>query len=167
VSGSCGDQQLAEVRVDVDNPMIGFAPIGSMLAPADNPSTVYGSDCPDGTVASVRFDEVVLGRPTAAGTPVTATIDQRGDWQVDTPVYTLYAVVPPPGTPAGTVLREFTVNASCGDVTYEVLHIVVQRATGDDTTTTAPPSGPPPSTPPAPPVAPPADAVPGTSHFTG
>jgi len=167
VNGTCGDQQLAEIRLDIDNPLIGFQPIGSMIAPSGVPATVYGSDCPDGTVASVRFDQVVFGRGTLTGTPVTAPIDERGDWQVDTPAYTLEAVVPPPGTPDGTVLREFTVNASCGDVTYEVLHIVIQRAVGDDTTTTTLPTAPSTSVPSTPPLAPPADAVPGTSHFTG
>jgi len=167
VNGTCGAQDLGERRIDIDNPLIGFQPIGSMIAPETAPSTVYGSDCPDGTVASVRFDEVVLGQPATAGTPVTAPIDERGDWQVDTPLYTLYAVVPPPGTPAGTVLREFTVNASCGDVTYEVLHLVVQRAVGDDTSTTVAPTEQPSTMPSSPPMAPPANAVPGTARFTG
>lgn len=168
VSGTCGDQDLGNVRVDVDNPMIGFHPIGSMIAPDGTPSRVYGSDCPDGTVARIRYDEHVLGQPTATGETWTAPIDSRGDWDVSTPVYAMYAVVPPPGTPAGTVLREFTVHASCGQVTYEVLHIVVQRAVGDDPLVDPPQADvPPPTTPAVPPTAPPANAVSGTSHYAG
>lgn len=166
VDARCGDEELGPVVVDIDNPLIAFTPIGAFVEAPDPPAHVYGSDCPDGTVATVRFDEHVFGRPTdATGEPVTAPIDERGDWQVDTPIYTAYAVVPPPGTPAGTVLREFRVHASCGDVRYPVISYPIQVAVGDaSTTTTLAPST---TVPPAVPEPPAASPQSGRPTFTG
>jgi hypothetical protein len=163
VRGTCGDVTFDDVIVDIDNPLMSFIPIGAFLATPDPPSTVYGSDCPDGTVARVRFDDLDFGRPTpVSSTLVTSPIDERGDWQVDVPGYLAYGVGVDPQPSAGTVLRERTVNASCGDVTYEVLRIPVQ-VVGEEPA--RPGDGPESSSPPLAP--PPAQPVPGRVDFTG
>ena len=61
VTGTCGDVDLGEVVVDVDNPLMAFLPIGAFAPEPDPPSEVFGSDCPDGTEATVTFEDEVNG----------------------------------------------------------------------------------------------------------
>lgn len=173
VDATCGDQVLGQVRLDIDNPLIGFEPIGSMVAPESFPDTVYGADCPDGTEAQVRFDDLNFGEPAPVSSRVVAApIDIRGDWQADVPDFLAYGVIVDPPPPPGTVLREITVHASCGDVTYAVLRIPVQIAGGEQpipapSPVPAPAPSPAPAPAPAPSAPPPARPVSGQADFTG
>ncbi|MEZ5179327.1 MAG: hypothetical protein R2746_13895 [Acidimicrobiales bacterium] len=151
VTGTCGDVDLGEVVVDVDNPLMAFLPIGAFAPEPDPPSEVFGSDCPDGTAAAVDFQAVrgTLRDAELGATTVRTTvpIDRRGDWQARVPSAT-----------PGSMVR---VSASCGAVTYSPLTFTVPAAEPPSTTTTTPTS--PPN------VTEPPPAVPrtGRSHYTG
>ncbi|MBX3286590.1 MAG: hypothetical protein KF703_14675 [Actinobacteria bacterium] len=151
VTGTCGDADLGEVVVDVDNPLMAFLPIGAFAPEPDPPSEVFGSDCPDGTEATVTFEDEVNGFRDVQ----TAAIDARGDWSVS-PGYPGVAPEPP-------VVLHITVRATCGAVTYAPLtydYVLGELPPGGTTTTT--PTSPPNVTEPPP-------AVPrtGRSHYTG
>ncbi len=139
---------LDEVIVDIDHPLMSFLPIGAFAPEPDPPSTVYGSDCPDGTVAEVTF---TFGADRHASVTSTVLIDERGDWQAAVPA------------DAGPLSREpvpgpqtNTVSASCGDVTYAELTYTVEIEGP-----TAPPLLEGPVSPPS------ARPVPGRPSFTG
>ena len=154
VNGTCGDVPFDEVIVDIDHPLMSFLPIGAYAPEPDRPSTVYGSDCPDGTTASVTFE--ATGPAGVESGPVEAEIDDRGDWQVAVPPI----VVPVSGSAPGGDRAQITVRGSCGSVTYAPLTFEV--ASGPPVVTR------PPTTEvevPAP--SPPARPVPGHPAFTG
>lgn len=140
VHGTCGDVAFDEVLVDIDHPLMSFLPIGAFAPEPDPPSTVYGSDCPDGTVAEVTF---TFGADRHASVTSTVPIDDRGDWQSPVPVDagpSSREPVPGPQTNA--------VSASCGDVTYAELTYTVEI----DGPTAPPVVGGPAAPPPARPV---------------
>lgn len=135
VTARCGGQALGPVVVDVDNPMVGLSPPGSDLPPGAGPEgSLFGTDCPPGTQVTVRITNWDLGDPEDGdgGFVETLPIDERGDWVLPPVAVADYAIVPPPGTPEGTVLRELRFDASCGDVTYPRVTQVLQTATGED-----------------------------------
>lgn len=150
VHGACGDVTFDEVVVDIDHPLMSFLPIGAFAPEPEPPSTVYGSDCPDGTVAEVTF---TFGEDRHAWTTATASIDERGDWQV--PVTTADAGPVSRAPVSGPQTN--TVSASCGDVTYADLTYVVE----------IPGPAPPPAVDGPPASPPPARPVPGRPAFTG
>ncbi len=134
VSASCDGAELAPVIVDVENPMVGSSPPGVDLPPGEAEGSLFGTDCPDGSQVEVRISEWVFGQSPegSEGYVETLPIDERGDWVLPPVAVTLFAVVPPPGTPEGTVLRELRFDASCGGVTYPRVTEVIQAATGED-----------------------------------
>lgn len=151
VHGTCGAVAFDEVVVDIDHPLMSFLPIGAFAPSPDPPTTVYGSDCPDGTTATVTFADEAKGYRSVE----TAAIDERGDWQVS-PQH------PVAGQVSSVDLR-ITVGASCGDVTYAPLRYDLLLGIPGG------PNEPPTSTPTPPAVAepPPAVARSGRATFTG
>lgn len=100
VSTSCEGVSL-RADVEIDNPILYAKPlIIPLTVRPDPPTGFFGTDCPDGTEAHVRFQ--ALGRP--APEVRTAAIDEHGDWEVDVPDF-----------PQGTAVE---VSASCGSVSY-------------------------------------------------
>ena len=110
----------------------------------DPPESYLGTDCPDGTTATVTFAPASL-EPIVVDAPT----DDLGDW-----------TVPVPELPDGTVV---TVDASCGSVTYPTTSYVA-GGRGSATTSSTPTVT---SVPTTPPVAPPAVARSGTPSLTG
>lgn len=152
VSGSCGDVTFDPVIVDVENPLLSFLPQGSNVSTPSPPTTVYGTDCPDGSRPFVGV--VVDGRPYTQreGSP----IDAQGDWSAPLGAY-----------PAGATVE---VSADCDEVGYRSLTFTVPAdptATATTSTTTTPTVVPPPSNPPPVPPATPARPRTGSADFTG
>lgn len=147
VGGRCGDVELDPVIIDVENPLLSFLPQGAFLPTPNPPTTVYGTDCPDGSL--VLVGRVIDGLPATQiqGPP----LDEQGDWSTPLGSY-------PPGS---TVV----VSADCGDVVYRSLTFTVPDGTSAETSTTST------STVTVPPVdpsqPPPAQPRPGSANFTG
>ncbi len=131
VVATCGAAEPMRVLVDVEHPAIGKVPIGSMLPEPNGLSPLYGSDCPDGTEASIRITNWDYGDGPQGGASyvVTQPIDESGDWSMTAPAIAAYGVAPTSPVPEGTVLRELWLDASCGDVRYPRVTMVVQEAT--------------------------------------
>lgn len=179
VYASCGGVDLAPVVIDVENPLVGTFPPGQDLPPGQAEGSLFGTDCPAGTQVSVRISGWSFGKPSEGGEGYVETlpIDEHGDWVLPPVAVTMWAVVPPPGTPEGTSLRELRFDASCGDVVYPRVTEVIQAATGDDPAL-PPPAAPPDPDTPAPPLLPvpsierpggaaPAVPRPGSPGYTG
>ena len=110
VSGQYDDQYVAQCgstsvkeRFDSDAPRLYLGPVPNHGAPFFPITVVEGTDCPNGTRATVAI--AVDGQPTT----YTATINRYGDWAVDLPA------------PFGT--KPMTVVATCGTVRYPQLTI--------------------------------------------
>ena len=130
-------KQVDVLTFDVDAPKVRLGPVGSVADPT--PRWLEGTDCPDGTSVTVTYAH------GSTSEPHTAAIDTFGDWQV-----------PLPRVAAGT---RVVATASCGRVTYASL---AYDAGGATTTTSQGPG-----VTQDPNTAAPAEAVPGTSSFTG
>lgn len=118
---NCGSWSGDPVTVDVDNPKLWATPL--VIPPLeipDPPEGYFGTDCPPGTTASVRFQ--AAGRP--APEVRTAAIDDRGDWEVTVP-----------DLPNGTAVE---VDASCGSVRYPSASYTAGGSEYATTTTSAP-----------------------------
>lgn len=143
ILSSCDGVELS-ATVDIDTPRLLPMPWGPPGDLPDPPESYLGTDCPDGTDATVTFapaglDPIVVGASTNA----------LGDWTVTVPAL-----------PAGTVV---TVDASCGSVTYPTTSYVAGGR--DSVTTSSTPTST--SVPATAPLAPPAVARPGRATFTG
>lgn len=137
----CDGTSVGQDRFDAESPHLWFGPRPSAgFSPLVGRTTVEGTDCPPDTTAEVSiavegFDVIYLAEPE---------IDEYGDWSTPLP------------WPVGD--RAMTVEASCGEVTYDALQATTtststtssttSSSTSSSTTTTAPPStGPAPATP--------------------
>jgi hypothetical protein len=99
-----------QVILDVENPQLVLAPI-----PAYRPTSVIGTDCPDGATPTASV--------TSAGRTIEldpGPVDERGDWSADLPD-------PNPET----------VYATCGAMTYKTIAFAAPATTTTTTTTTA------------------------------
>lgn len=111
---TCDGAEVGAARFDAESPHLWFGPRPRPFPGPDyDYTTVEGSDCPAGsspivTIAVEGDDVLRLAEPT---------IDERGDWSTPLP------------WPVGE--RAMTIEASCGDVTYDVL-----QATSTSTSTT-------------------------------
>lgn len=142
-SATCAGATAGSARFDAEAPHLWFGPRPRYIASLDPSTRVEGTDCPDGTTATVAI--TADGKTSTSNAP----IDQYGDWSVALPA------------PVGST--EFTINASCGAVVYDALQATT-TVPGKVTETTAsnvtsPPTGPTPASPAAPQSA--------TADFTG
>jgi hypothetical protein len=148
---TCEGAEVGTARFDAESPHLWFGPRPQLFPGPDyDYTTVEGSDCPAGsspivTIAVEGDDVLWLAEPT---------IDERGDWSTPLP------------WPVG--VRAMTIEASCGDVTYDVLQatttsttstsITSSTTTTSSTSTTMPEGGAGPT---------PAAPVRGTADYTG
>ena len=133
-------------RFDVKAPHLWFGPRPRYPFDTQPRTQVEGTDCPDGTTATVS---ITTGGKTSTS---KATIDHYGDWSAVLPV------------PVGQA--EISVDASCGAVAYPTLRATTTTTTSPATTATtgAPAAS---DTGPAVRAAVPAVPQPGRSAFTG
>lgn len=102
ITSRCGDS-TEHFRYNVDEPRLFPGPTyADYPAPTSNVigAAVVGTDCPAGTTATAT-----ITGPGGYSVTKTASIDTYGNWQVDVP----------DDAPTG----DLTINATCGDLTYQ------------------------------------------------
>jgi len=146
---SCDGVSIGTDRFDAESPHLWIGPRPYPFeAPLAGRTQLEGTDCPDGTQASVRIDSDSTGR-----TATTVTIDQFGDWNVRLPV------------PNGDA--EMRVVAVCGSVTYPDLLLTTTSTVPVPEVTESTESTEPSSAPSVTPLAPPAEPISDSATFTG
>lgn len=163
IEARCGGGRELSVLVDVEHPRIsipGSFDAGGQPGTAsillETLSDLRGTDCPEGTDASIRITSWSYGMAAdgEVSTVETRPTDGFGDWSLTGLMVTAEAIETLDPVAPGTIMRELRLDASCGDVHYPRVTMVLQRSEGHGRLT-------------LPPVAPPAGALPGSAGYTG
>jgi hypothetical protein len=146
----CGGTEAGTGRFDAESPHLWFGPrVEHTPYQLVGKTTVEGTDCPAGTEATVTIGydgDIVIEH--------TAPIDEYGDWSVELPA------------PVGDTT--YSINARCGDVTYDALQATTTATSTLPTITMVPPTvTAPTTTTTSVPTPAPATAQPGTADYTG